>query len=716
MYSFVPPSPPLRSSSEFHLTRYIILPVIAAVIAVVFFSASAVTRHPTLRVTGTVAGYGTTLQLDGLNQFEQVSLSISNPKDVTFQLSARADSKGNVSYTVDDMYTRVSGSYDVQVFSRENNALIATGSFTVSSDLSSPDHSGVVLSKDVVNVGSYDFSVLNIKLTDVMNNPVPHHFMSVVSNRESDVIKPLKAGITHTDANGMVAFAVTSPLAGQSVYVVYDMTAQKIVSDSVHVMYVGSNAIASLPVSVKPSYLSASVLGGIGGDYVAASTLEAGPAESFKFEDMPASIKTNAPVDFTVTAYDVNQKLAVGYLGTVHFQTVSKNAVFASLPKDYTFTPEDLGKHVFPLAMQFQQEGTYDIEVSDMVKKTAVGQISLVVKGGSAAASVDTKITITTPSSGSYSTNTQNVTGMAPAGKDVKLYDGQEEIGSAVTNVQGLYSFTTQPLIDGEHTLSVSVLDQNGAVLGKSDNVKIKIDTMPPKVDSVVLTPGFEVTTGLPVQIEMTSEEKLKKILVDINGTVSELSEDLEKAGTYHGSFAAPDKDGDFDIKFTLADDLNNESVITHATKLHVVTLGQMKPVRQLKAVGGAFRTDLSWLAPDGDTKSIDHYRIFYGTDANNLTQKVDTVGNVLSWYIPNLQNGTAYYFGVVAMDKNGYIGEPGTLAVATPQENGLVNGGLPVADSYISTMNMRGETGPEILWLFPLSIGIGSLLRRRRK
>lgn len=696
-------------SSSFRFVHIGVLAMVAAIVAVGFYSASAVSSNPTLSVAGTIAGYGTTLQAEGLSSFEPVIISIVSPKDNTFQLTAKADSKGNLTYTLDDMYTRVSGRYGVSLISKGSSETIATGSFDVNADVSSTDRSGVVASKDVVHTGSYDFSVINVKLTDLMGNSVVDHFVTVISNRTSDSIKPLKAGVTRTDKNGMVSFAVTSVVPGQSDYVVYDMSTQKVIGDPVHILYIGADP-------VKSSYLSASVLGAVGGEYVAANTLEAGPAESFKFEDMPAAIKTNQPVDFTVTAYDTNQKLAVGYLGTVHFQAVGANAVFASLPKDYTFTAEDLGKHIFPLAMQFQQEGTYEIDVTDTVKKTAIGHISLVVKGGSAAAAVDTKVTVTTPSPGSYSANTQNITGTAPAGKDVKLFDGTENIGSAVTNVQGQYSFVTQPLVDGEHMLSVSTMDQNGAILGTSEKVKIVIDTQPPKVDSVVLTPSFDVTPGLPVQVELQSEEKLKKALVDINGTVSELSEDLEKAGTYHGAFASPDKDGSYDIKFTLSDALSNESVITYATKLQVTTAGAIKAVRQLKAVPGAFKISLSWSAPEGNISSIDHYRIFYGTDANNLTGKVDTVGNVLSWYIPNLNNNTPYYFGVVGVDKSGYIGEAGTLAVATPREDGAIGGdGLPVA-SYISTFGMRGDTGPEIFWLVPLSVALGGFLKRKRR
>lgn len=710
------------STSSFRFVHLGVLAMVAVIVVVGFFSASAVSGSPVLSVAGTVAGYGTTLQVEGLSQFEQVMLSITSPKDNSFQLAAKADSKGKISYTVDDIYTRVAGKYLVSVISKNNSETIATGSFNVNADTSSPDHSGVVASKDVVHLGAYDFSVINVKLTDLMGNPVQDHFITVISSRISDAIKPLKAGVTRTDKNGMVSFAVTSTLSGQSDYTVYDLNTQKAVGDPVHILYIGADAPVS-PAAVAPlasttpvqsSYLSASVLGAVGGNYVAANTLEAGPAESFKFEDMPTSIKTNQPFDFTVTAYDANQKLAVGYLGTVHFQATGSNNVFASLPKDYTFTADDLGKHIFPLAMQFQQEGTYEIDVTDTVKKTATGHISLIVKGGSAAVAADTKVTITTPSPGSYSTNTQNVTGTAPAGKDVKLFDGQDEIGTAVTNVQGAYSFTTQPLVDGEHNFSVSVLDQAGTVLGTSDKVKILIDTQPPKVDSVVLTPGFDVTPGLTVQVELKSEEKLKKALLDINGTVTELSEDLEKAGTYHGTFAAPDKDGSYDVKFTLSDDLNNESVITYATKLQVTTAGTIKPVRQLKAVPGAFKISLSWTAPEGNAP-IDHYRIFYGTDPQNLTGKVDTVGNVLSWYIPNLTNNTPYYFGVVGMDKSGYVGEAGTLAVATPLEDGAV-GTLPVADSYISTLGMRGKTGPEVLWLVPLSIVAGRFLKRKRR
>lgn len=689
------------------------------------YSVSAVSLEPVMHVSGTVAGYGTTIEIDGLKEFQPVSLAITNPKNQANQFADTANASGKMSYTLDDSYTGLAGSYDVRALSRSTNALLASGTFTISADAASPDNSGVVVSKDIVHIGSYDFATISVKLTDASGNPIKDHILMVVSDRTSDIVKPFKTGVSRTDSNGIVAFAVTSTTAGQSHYTVYDTSTQKAIGTPVSVLYLPSTqASANSPFSANVlGAARASVLGSaVGGDVVAVAGaqagLESGPADNFKFEAMPDAVKSNQPIDFTVTAYDVNQKLAVGYLGTVSFKATGDNAVYASLPKDYTFTSTDLGSHIFPLAMQFQQEGTYEIDVTDTKNPLAKGHLSLVVKGGSATTAVDTKVVITTPSPGSYSTGVQTVTGTAPAGKDVKLYDGTEVIGSTVTSIQGQYSIVTKALTDGDHELTVSTLDQAGAVLGTSDKVKITIDTVPPKIDSLVLTPGFDATPALPIQVELHSEGKMKKSILDVNGTTSELTEDLETSGVYHGSFAAPDKDGTYDLKFTLSDSLGNEAVITYETKLHVVTAGGLiKPVTGVTAAGGPFKATLKWKAPEGDLAKLDHYRIYYGTDPNDLKQKADTKGNVLTWYIPNLQNSVQYYFGVVAVDKDGYTGEPGTLAVATPTEDRALGPvGLPVADSFVSTMGLRGKTGPEIFWLLPLSAGIGGFIKRRRK
>jgi hypothetical protein len=429
---------------------------------------------------------------------------------------------------------------------------------------------------------------------------------------------------------------------------------------------------------------------------------ESGPAESLSFEDLPASISTSQPVDFTVTALDANTKVSTSYRGTVHFSALGDNGIFVSLPKDYTYTTQDLGRHVFPLSLVFQQEGTYLLQVVDVKQSTLIGTTSVTVKaGGGVLKSSSNKTIIGAPSPGSYSTSSLTITGSGPDGKDVKIFDNDQEIASTVIKVDGTFSYTTSPLPDGKHEFVARSLDQKGAVLGVSEKVVITIDTQPPSIVSVSVMPAFDVSPSQLVQIELQSEPRLTKALLDVSGIVLELTEDLEKSGLYHGTFAAPDREGEYTLKFTLRDSLGNESNLSHEAKLVVHSAGLVSAVNNLRASPGDYRVNLSWNVPKSGVTNIDHYRIYYGLSPENLTQKIDTPDSTLAWYVPNLKNDTRYYFGVVAVDKRGGLGEAGTLAVAVP--NGGNVSGFPVA-SFLSSRYLRGDTGPQVLWLLPFS------------
>jgi len=63
----------------------------------------------------------------------------------------------------------------------------------------------------------------------------------------------------------------------------------------------------------------------------------------------------NEPATATVTAYDVNDNIATGYTGTIHFTSTGGSA---TLPGDYTFTPGDAGVHTSSPASPWRRPAT----------------------------------------------------------------------------------------------------------------------------------------------------------------------------------------------------------------------------------------------------------------------------------------------------------------------------------------------------------------------
>jgi hypothetical protein len=99
----------------------------------------------------------------------------------------------------------------------------------------------------------------------------------------------------------------------------------------------------------------------------------------------PASATTGSPFNFTVTALDPFNNVAVGYQGTVAF-TSSDAAISAGsgLPSNYTFTTSggspDAGVHVF--SSTFMTMGNQTISVADSVSSTIAGTSNVIAARG----------------------------------------------------------------------------------------------------------------------------------------------------------------------------------------------------------------------------------------------------------------------------------------------------------------------------------------------
>ncbi len=689
---------------------------IAVVTSLIFAQLSGfASSNPRISGINAVAGYGTTLTVTGMDSYQPLLYILSNPSGQQNTFNGYTDGNGSASYHVDETYLRIAGIYRVQAVETSGKLATKIGMFTVYPDQTSAQTSQFQISKTNVSVGAYDFALAKIRVMDSLGNPIPQHFVQIVSDRSTDMIKPYVDQQYSTNDQGEITYALTSREVGTSRYTAFDLTAQTRIGSTLAIQYT-RGGVSSTPSPVQGSFLQASVLG-VGGDgLIADATPNAGPAYSFSFEQIPANIKANQPIDFTVTAYDISQKVASGYLGTVHFSALGNNNVYVSFPQDYTFTPSDLGKHVFPLSLQFQQEGTYQLQVQDTQKQTLLGITTVVVKGGTTdTGNNNSVVSITSPSPGSYSSNIQTISGTAPAGKDVKIYDNNEEIGTVVSSLKSQFEYTTQPLSDGPHEFAAISVDQKGVVIGSSSKVSITINTKPPALQKVELVPGFSLTPNVPVQVLVTSDPHMKSLILDINGSQATLTEDQNQPGLYMGSFASPTTAGSYDLHFLITDALNNQSSVVYEQKLVVSpdAAESLKAVSNVKTEPGAYKITLSWTDAENPVASVKNYKIFYGISPTDLSSSAETVGNVKTWYIPNLQNGVTYYFGIVAVDQSGNFGAGGTLAVGTPQDPAAIKGGLPAADTLIGSDAVRGETGPEVLWLFPLSFAAYRGIRR---
>lgn len=107
--------------------------------------------------------------------------------------------------------------------------------------------------------------------------------------------------------------------------------------------------------------------------------------------------------------------------------------------------------------------------------------------------------------------STLTLSGMAKAGSSVSVYDGATKIGAITANSSGNWSFTTAPLSDAAHALTVSTIDAGGTTV-TSSVLNVTIDTVAPVAPNIIsFTPdtgvvGDGITTANQLTLTGTAE------------------------------------------------------------------------------------------------------------------------------------------------------------------------------------------------------------------
>ena len=78
----------------------------------------------------------------------------------------------------------------------------------------------------------------------------------------------------------------------------------------------------------------------------------------------PTSATAGSAISVTVTAKDVYNNIATGYLGTIHF-TSTDTHIGMALPADYTFLAGDNGSHTFTGEVTLATAGTQTVTATD---------------------------------------------------------------------------------------------------------------------------------------------------------------------------------------------------------------------------------------------------------------------------------------------------------------------------------------------------------------
>lgn len=686
------------------------LGAVGAIFSVLSLIAFANSAPSTVAAYGmdTIAGYSTTLRTSQTAPNAKVFFEVVDPRGETLRIPAYANSNGIARAELQEFYTEAAGTYEVRVVQSEvSNS--QSNYFEVFAGNTSPKISSVSPEYQVVE-GNAPGSVA-VALQDNYGNPVAGHIVQLVASDSCAKSKSVD-GLGVTNENGEIFFEVSSDCSSAVTYIAYDTTADVVLNERAEVAYFDS----AEQVFAKEAP---------GAYYHASLGNSSGPIDHFEFEEVPQEVYLGDEITMTVSAYDVLDQAVTDYDGEIRFSVTSNTNTPVTLPADYTFVPEDLGSHAFSLAFIFHEIGSYVLEVRDIADTSVYGEFLIDVfakPGGSVEAS---GITISSPIDGGvYSNNVQIISGTAEAGIDLLIFDNDVAIAETTADISGNFSFSTDPLEDGEHVIYIASVNEVGTIIDTSDSVSFSVDTSGPTEVEVFVEPE-EIEPYGTATVKLYSDEQLDHATVIFEGGISPMIENID--GSYEATISAPGTAGQYSVNFVLVDELGNEMSIEDEIFLKVkapmeAVTEQVGDVYGVIAEPFDRKVVLNWVAPSS-VNSIKNYRIYYGISSLELSNVVDTFTDATTWYIPNLQNDVTYYFAVTALDSLGnesaHLSE---IVSATPfstfvaEVDPCVTNGVCGSEALEDLEEDVSNSGPEMWWLLVLSVLGGGCYSRARK
>ncbi|MBU0706081.1 Ig-like domain-containing protein [Patescibacteria group bacterium] len=611
--------------------------------------------------TDTVAGYASMLKSSMLSPNKEIIFVVEKPDSSIVRVSAQSDLEGIARADLYGHQTKLAGVYKVALVYPGTTEASPQNTFTVYPDQVSKTQSMVSSTTQMVEADGTSRSFITVTLYDAYRNPIRDHQVRLISSRPEDDITAINTGIT--DESGRASFRMTSKNTGVSVLSAMDASANTVLQDREEVVF-----YAPTPKAVGGNFFSTSALQADIINAANAQEVLPGPVDHFDIEDLPSTVKVNTDQTLTIVARDKDGNIAKNYTGTVLISTPDdENAV---LPNngEYTFKEADQGKFTFNLAFRFSQVGQQFIQILDKDNWKIAGEkeVEVIPQQAITVPDVTSSLSIKSPvDGGKFGSNLVVITGQGDPNINLKIFDDDVKIGDTETDSDGFFSFQAKGLAAGSHTFYV--MSGSGQV---SKSVTINVDTLPPVLNSITISPSGVVQPGQTLKVVISSEPNLDEVRIRIQGVEKELLPEAGQPGTYTISITAPANAGSYPVDVILADDLANRSEMqaqkTILVEAEAVTLPPT--VTNPEGIAGDSEVLLTWDAVSGHITGIAGYKVSYGISYENLDQTAQTEGNATSLKIANLQNGTQYFFAVKAVDSKGLeSAEPSTVIAVTP-------------------------------------------------
>jgi len=470
----------------------------------------------------------------------------------------------------------------------------------------------------------------------------------------------------------------------------------------------------------------------------------------FEFIDFPESVSTFEEITFTLNAINIDGELDTNYLGEIAFEVLDDQN--ATVPTNFEFTEDNAGSHQFNTSIQFTQTGEQILRVFDINDETLEAAVKVQVEQIQVQEQELSEINLTSPLAGISNNNRVNFTGTTDVGVEVRILESDSLFDTTSSNENGEFSFTTSPLADGDYKFKVQTDN------AESEVINITIDSLSASLVDFAFNPE-SVVAGNQFDLSLTFDSEVNSASVIINGVQTNLSATDNSKKRFAASIVSPLLPDEYNVSVVIVDTLGTSNSFQLESPLNVVAppsdsivTDGLDDVDQfvipdfssrdvfgnpptapsnLNGTVSDKRVDLNWDSSTDDL-GIAFYTIKYGKSQNDLGLSVETATDQTTWFIPNLDVNSRYFFKVFAIDLDGNQSVEGSnvisLDIGRPESTsyyGQVDPGTDVIlddeDLVIGGPDLDGlttsDTGPSniLVGLFSFLTG-GYFVNRRNK
>ncbi|PIP65350.1 hypothetical protein COU77_03015 [Candidatus Peregrinibacteria bacterium CG10_big_fil_rev_8_21_14_0_10_49_16] len=618
----------------------------------------------TVTVDDTIVGLSTSIQLEGFQPREVLTLHVRSPEDEELSLQGQTDDVGNAHLALPGYALEKAGVYTIRITPTNIQA-----QFTVHPESIDTKTSFITAERATIIPNGTDELTVQVTLFDQYENPLPTRPVALISNRTEDSVSEQTK---ETNANGIQYFTVRTQREGVLTLRAMDLLSGQMLDDSFAVRTQSTAGPVSSSTTKNPSWRILTAQAGKSFDVI----------DHFEIT-VPDQMQVGiAAQSFAIRAVDRDGRSVENYDGEVEITTTDPDAdvPFKQGPNKglYKFQESDQGERKFALALTFYSPGTHTIRVQDKKQpETIFGEKEITVTG-KAVSPGGKSIRITSHKDGDTVNSAKiMLEGQGPSYIDVRIMGGKEDVITDTNNLEGTFSAEIE-LHEDHREFTIRVQDINNPKT-ESAPIHLFLDNEPPDIQSITFSPEKPTAESSVLAIVIT-EPELSSVTMRLKQPQEQEEKEFtlketENPGTYQTLFSVGPA-GTYQPRITAVDDAGN------STKIQSMFSVNPKPLSQVQNLQAAAEGNAAALTWDAVEEEVDEYRIYVGESPNDYLYNLDTGRSTTKANVSGLQPGKTYYFAVTALQGDAESPEKseqasvtilGLTLMVSPQDSALL-------------------------------------------